>query len=214
MKTKIKNANRVTLIIYLWHFLSFLDDLWKTLERDGQEIKISTRMKKFHFLVKYTVFIKHENEVLKNSDFCYTWSNDHFQWVFQILERYNQYSRRYDILKSYPIWIKFFSIISIQHNAIAIGNDFKMQYLLVSPCISTTWWVSLLVDQRVPKAHVANFYGGLQFIRSVFRTSKFPVFKIYWNCNFVGLLHHPFRLSLFRHFWASVCNYWPITLFG
>ena len=31
----------------------------------------------FDFCVKYTVFIKYENEDLKNSDFCYTWSNDH-----------------------------------------------------------------------------------------------------------------------------------------
>ena len=26
--------------------------------------------------------------------------------------------------------------------------------------------------------------------------SKFSVFKIDWNCNFVGLLHHPFWLQL------------------
>ena len=36
----------------------FLVELCKTLEKDGQEIKISTRMKKFHFWVKYAVFIK------------------------------------------------------------------------------------------------------------------------------------------------------------
>ena len=36
-------------------------------------------MKKYHFWVKYTVSIKNENEVLKNSDFCYTWTNDHIQ---------------------------------------------------------------------------------------------------------------------------------------
>ena len=53
-------------------------------------------MKKFHFLVKYTVFIKNENEVLKYSDFSYTWSNDHIQYVVQISERSYGYSRRYD----------------------------------------------------------------------------------------------------------------------
>ena len=58
----------------------FLVELCKTLEKDGQEIKISTRMKKFYFWVKYAVFIKNENEVLKNSDFWYTWSNDHIQY--------------------------------------------------------------------------------------------------------------------------------------
>ena len=34
----------------------------------------------------------------------YTWSNDHIQQVFQISERSDQYSRRYDILNSYPFW--------------------------------------------------------------------------------------------------------------
>ena len=29
-------------------------------------------------------FIKNENEYLKNSDFCYTWSDDHIQQMFQI----------------------------------------------------------------------------------------------------------------------------------
>ena len=46
---------------------------------DGQEIKIPTRMKKFHFWVKYAVFIKNENDIFKNSDFCYTWFNDNIQ---------------------------------------------------------------------------------------------------------------------------------------
>ena len=36
-------------------------------------------MKKLNFLVKYAVFIKNENEFLKNSDFCYTRSKDHIQ---------------------------------------------------------------------------------------------------------------------------------------
>ena len=69
--SKSKNANRVSLIIHLWlKYLSFWVELCKTLERDGQEIKISTCMKKFHFWVKYTVFIKNENEVLKNLIFA------------------------------------------------------------------------------------------------------------------------------------------------
>ena len=64
---KIKNANRVTLIIYLWLkcfiFLRFWFEFCKTLERDGQEIKISVQMKKFHFWEKYTLSIKNENDV-------------------------------------------------------------------------------------------------------------------------------------------------------
>ena len=55
-------------------FLCFWVDLFDTLEKDGQEIKITTGMKKFHFWVKYAVFIKNENEFLKNSDFLYTYT--------------------------------------------------------------------------------------------------------------------------------------------
>ena len=50
----------------------FLIQLCKTLEKDGQVIKMSNRIKKSHLWVKYAVFIKNENEFLKNSDFCYT----------------------------------------------------------------------------------------------------------------------------------------------
>ena len=85
-------------------FLCFWVELCKTLGKDEQEIKISSHMKKFHFWVKNAVFIKNKNEFLKNSDFWYTWSNDHIQQVFQISERSDQYSRRYDILNSYPLW--------------------------------------------------------------------------------------------------------------
>ena len=58
-----------------------------------QEIKISTRMKKFYFWVKYAVFIK----------------NDRYSW-------------RYDILNSYPFFgIALCCIVSIQNNVIPIG---------------------------------------------------------------------------------------------
>ena len=79
-------------------------ELCQTLQKDGQEIKILTHMKKFYFGVKYAVFIKNENEFLENSDFSHTWSIDHIQQVFQILERSDEYSRRYGILNSYPFW--------------------------------------------------------------------------------------------------------------
>ena len=52
------------------YFLCFLVELCKTIENDEQEITISTRMKKFHFGVKYAVFIKNENDFLKSSNFC------------------------------------------------------------------------------------------------------------------------------------------------
>ena len=45
-------------------------------------------------------------------------------------------------------------------------------------------------------AHVAKIYGRLRLIRSVLRAWKIFRIKIDWNCNFVGLLHHPFWLQL------------------
>ena len=94
-------------------------ELFKTLEIDGKENKISTRKKKFHFWVKNAVFIKNENKFLKNYDFWYTWSNDHIQKVFQVSERSDQYSRRYDMLNFHPIGITLFCIETIQNNAIS-----------------------------------------------------------------------------------------------
>ena len=47
---------------------------------------------------------------------------------------------------------------------------------------------------------IAKFYTRLRLMRSVWRASKLSVFKIDWNCNFVGLLHHPFWLPLLSHF--------------
>ena len=103
--------------------LCFWVELNKALEKDGQEIKISTRMKKFHFWVKNAVLIKTGNEFLKKSDVWYTWSNDHIPQIFQISERSYQYSRRYDILNSHPFWnsiilYRFLSIPSrVLHNS-------------------------------------------------------------------------------------------------
>ena len=47
---------------------------------------------------------------------------------------------------------------------------------------------------------MAKLYGRFRLIRSVWRASKFSVFEIDLNCNFVGLLQIPFGFSLFRHF--------------
>ena len=44
----------------------YVVDLCKRLESDGQEIKVSTRMKKSHFGVKFGVFIKNKNDILNN----------------------------------------------------------------------------------------------------------------------------------------------------
>ena len=46
-------------------------------------------------------------------------------------------------------------------------------YILVE--VSTTWWVSLLLDQGVPEGTCSQvLYGRLRLIRSVFRASNFP----------------------------------------
>ena len=67
---------------------------------------------------------------------------------------------------------------------------------------------------RSHRAHVAKFYGRLRLIRSVWRASKLSVFKIDRNCNFVGLLHHPFWLQFilapFGHYFST----FKIALFG
>ena len=51
------------------YFCVFESNNWK-LEKGGLEIKISTRMKTFHFWVKYTVFIKNENDFFLILIFC------------------------------------------------------------------------------------------------------------------------------------------------
>ena len=84
------------------------------------------------FLGKNAVFMKNENEFLKNSYFGYTWSYDHIQQVFKISERSDQYSRRYDILKSYPFRIALCFIVSIQNNVIPIGSYFKLLYHMLN----------------------------------------------------------------------------------
>ena len=74
---------------------------------------------------------------------------------------------------------------------------------------STTWWVSLLVDQRVPIGHM---HIQMYVIHSTsvdserFESITIFLFKIYWNNNFVGLMHHPFWLQLVWH-WNEKKSY-------
>ena len=49
-----------------------------------------------------------------------------------------------------------------------------------------------------------KFYGRLRFICSVLRASKFSVLKIDRNCNFEGLLLHPFWLKLLSVFFGII----------
>ena len=50
--------------------------------------------------------------------------------------------------------------------------------------------------KRVPEGTCSQIYGQLQLIRSVLRALKISEMKNDWNCNIVGLLHHPFWLHL------------------
>ena len=85
------------LIFFVLKNLSWImQNSWKWWTRD-QNID---SYQEISFLGKYAVFIKNENEFLKNSDFCYTWSYAYIQQVFQTSERSDQYYRRSVILKS------------------------------------------------------------------------------------------------------------------
>ena len=63
------------------YFSVFLVELCKTLESEWQEIKISTYMKKFHFIGNIWRFIKNENDFLGKIQIFATHSliNDHIQ---------------------------------------------------------------------------------------------------------------------------------------
>ena len=69
---------------------------------------------------------------------------------------------------------------------------------IVNWCISTTWWVSLLVDQTVQEDTCSQdlWSNSVDY-------KRFVRVNIDWNCNFVGLLHHAvwlqLILALFRH---------------
>ena len=58
-------------------------------------------------------------------------------------------------------------------------------------------WCKFCSMEEVIEYH---FYSRLRLFCSVLRASKFSVFEIEWNCNFVGLLHNPFWLQLIQAF--------------
>ena len=68
------------------------------------------------------------------------------------------------------------------------------------------WWT-----RESPSSHLTKFFGRLRLIPSVLRASKLSVFKINWNCKFVGLFHYPFRLqldlALLTHHFSTFNNY-------
>ena len=70
------------------------------------------------------------------------------------------------------------------------------------------WWT-----KDSPRAHVAKSTVDTRLICSVWRASKFSVFKSDWSCNSVGLLHHPFWHQLvLRHILGKSDLKWCIHL--
>ena len=65
-----------------------------------------------------------------------------------------------------------------------IKNTFKQQ--LVNNGEANIYCYDKNVCHKIFGAHVAKFYGRLRLVRSVWRSSKLSVFKVDWNCNFVG----------------------------
>ena len=84
-------------------------------------------------------------------------------------------------------------------NLIRLQNGVNV-LIEVSIWISTTWWVSLLLGQWVPEGTCSQVLRSTSVDSKRLESIKFSVFKIDWNCNFVGLLHHPIWLWFFGTF--------------
>ena len=69
------------------------------------------------------------------------------------------------------------------------------------------WWTS-----ESPRTHVAKFYGRLRLIRSVLRASKFSVLKLIEIVILSVYYTILFCFSLFRHYWASLFNFYNFFL--
>ena len=97
---------------------------------------------------------------------------------FQFLLYISQYDRTpispsVRSLSSPDFSLSFFQILTVLwicDEVIPISFDFCR----VWPTLPCLWWVSLLVDQRVTEGHVANFYGRLRLICSVWEHQNFP----------------------------------------
>ena len=88
----------------------------------------------------------------------------------------------------------------------------KPSYIWHAPITSTTWWVSLLVDQSFPEAHVAKFYVRLQLIIAAFwEHQKFSVLKFIEIVN-LWIYYMASRLASasFGTFVTSVFNFFKL----
>ena len=65
----------------------------------------------------------------------------------------------------------------------------------VMDCPQCKWYVICSMSIQINKKKSNHWFVAFESI-------KYSVSKIHWNCNIVGLLHHPFWLYLdFGNFW-------------
>ena len=90
-----------------------------------------------------------------------------------------------------------------------IYSETCYRLLEVSFYISTTWWVSRLVDKRVPEGTCSQILWSTLVIWNRFESIKIILIKTGWNCNFVGLSDQHFQnvkpLCLAKdHWWGFI----------
>ena len=116
------------------------------------------------------------------------------------------------------IWILSFWLSFFWLNCLLLVIRWAIKGPWASSYSSTTWWVSLLVDQWIPEGKCSQVYGRLRLFRSVSRASKFSVLKlieivilwVYYTIPFGFILFWQFRINIsyFRnHFhWRRITD--------
>ena len=128
------------------------------------------------------------------------------RWNFVISRNAKIVSMNFNVSDAFfkCIFHRYLIYAFVQHNGDFICAEIKCPFIMygvyilveVSIHISTTWWVSLLVDQGVPKGTCNQVLRSTSVDLSRFESIKIFCVKIDRNCNFVGLLHHPVWLKL------------------
>ena len=77
-----------------------------------------------------------------------------------------------------------------------------------------SFWVPLLVDQWVPEGTCSQVVQSTSLDSKRFESIRILLVKIDWNCNFVGLLHHPFWLQLVKTLSGQHFPTFETILFG
>ena len=90
-------------------------------------------------------------------------------------------------------------------------NSIRFKWVEVSFHISTTWWVSLLVDQWVPEGISNQVLRSTSVDFSVWEHQNFPCSKLIEIVILWVYYTIPFGFRLFRHFWDITFR---LTVFG